>query len=181
MRIFPACAAMFCRPGFLLLFCLASPGLAAGDEPALPMRASARLLNTTPAAFLPGQCVLYRETATSGILGGPVYFLRGEVLASTIRRWHLAQCPQFAGKGELARYSREEFTAHARAHPCVSAGQPERDEMIGMVRLRVLDWETAHERRMANMGRLYRGHFLDQRLQTGEEIELETDQLVACK
>lgn len=124
--------------------------------------------------------MVYRESSPGGVFSGPVYFLRGEVLSRTIRRWHLGQCPQFAGKGELARYSRDEFIRHAQAHPCVSPGQAERDEMIGMVRLRVLDWETPHERRMANAGRLYRGFFLDQRLRAGEEIELEADQLAAC-
>ena len=56
----------------------------------------------------------------------------------------------------------------------------ERDEQIGIVRLNVTSWETPHARRMANMGRLYRGMLIDKPLKQGMEIELEADLLGPC-
>lgn len=146
----------------------------------LPLRPSARLLIAEPAAFAPGNCLIYRESGSGLILVDPTYYLRGEVVVAEVRTQHLGHCPQFAGKHDLARYSRDEFIAHARAYPCVSPQVPERDERIGMVRLRVLDWETPYERRMANAGRLYRGQLLAQKLEKGIEIELEADALAEC-
>jgi hypothetical protein len=61
----------------------------------------------------------------------------------------------------MEQYSREEFNQHAKAFPCVSENTPDRDEQIGIVRLRVATWETPHAIRAANAGRLYRGMFID--------------------
>ena len=51
---------------------------------------------------------------------------------------------------------------------------------IGMVRLRVTDWETPYAKLAANAGRLYRGMFIDKVLKKDMEIELEADLLQAC-
>jgi hypothetical protein len=45
----------------------------------------------------------------------------------------------------------------------------------------VTDWETPHAVRAANAGRLYRGMFLDRKLEKGMEIELEADLLAVCE
>ena len=52
---------------------------------------------------------------------------------------------------------------------------------IGMVRLHVTRWETPHAKLAANAGRLYRGMFIDRKLQKNMEIELEADLLEACE
>jgi hypothetical protein len=80
----------------------------------------------------------------------------------------------------IEQYSRDEFNRHARAFPCVSQAAAERAEQIGVVRLRVTDWETPHAVRAANAGRLYRGMFVDRKLEKGMEIELEADLLAVC-
>jgi len=110
----------------------------------------------------------------------PVYYLKGEVVAAEVRTRHLGVCPQVPGKN-IEQYSREEFNRQALAFPCVSPNVAERDEQVGVVRLRVTDWETPHVRKAANAGRLYRGMFLDQVLKKGLEIELEADLLGTCE
>lgn len=157
------------------LACLSTPALAA--EPQL--RPSAGLLFKQPELMRAGTCVLYREGGDAWVLPEPVFYLKGEVLSSGVQTRHLGQCPLVPGKN-LDQYSRDEFNRQALAFPCVAAGTAERDEQIGMVRLRVTDWETPHAKRAENAGRLYRGMFIDRRLEKGLEIELEADLLDRC-
>lgn len=159
----------------LALALLALPALA--DEPLL--RASARLLFRQPEMLKPGQCVVYEEGGAGWIAPDPIYYLKGEVVAAEIRTRHLGRCPVVAGK-RLEQYSRDEFVRHALAYPCLVDGGPESDVQLGVVRLRVADWETPHARPAANAGRLYRGSFLDRKLAKGMEIELEADLLGVC-
>lgn len=163
------------RPVLIALALLALPVWA--DEPVL--RPSARLLFKAPELLNAGQCVVYEEGGSGWIATEPVYNLRGTVVASEIRNRHLGRCPVVPGK-TIDKYSREEFVRHALAHPCVSEKVPERDEQIGIVRIRVSDWETPHAKRAENAGRLYRGMFLERRLEKGMEIELEADLLGLC-
>lgn len=159
----------------VFLALLAMPAVA--EEPAL--RPSARLLFKAPEMLKAGQCVVYEEGGGGWVMTDPVYYLRGEVVASEIRTRHLGRCPLVPGK-TLEQYSREEFVRHAKAHPCVSEKVPERDEQMGMVRIRVSEWETPHAKRAENAGRLYRGTFLDRKLVKDMEIELEADLLGLC-
>lgn len=163
-------------PFLLLVLAFLALPAAAGE---LPLRPSARLLAGEPEAFRPGRCVVYREGGSGPLTVAP-YYLRGEIVGSELRAWHLARCPAIPGKDELAQYSRAEFVRHALAYPCVGGRTAERDERIGVVRLRVAAWETPHERRHENAGRLFRGHFLDRKLEKDMEIELEADLLGAC-
>ena len=165
MRVFP-----------LLLLGLAWPALAA--EPVL--RPSARLLFKAPEMLQAGRCVLYEEGGAGWGSVTPEFYLRGEVVASEVRTRRLQTCPLVPGKN-LDQYNREEFNRHALAFPCLAAGVPERDEQIGIVRLRVIEWETPHATRAANAGRLYRGMFVDKKLEKNMEIELEADLLGLCR
>lgn len=160
----------------IALVALSLPVLA--DDP--PLRGSARLLFRHPGLLQPGHCVIYEEGGSGWILPDPVYFLKGTVVSAEVRTRHLGVCPQVPGK-TLRQYDREEFNRHAQAYPCVSPGVPERDEQIGIVRLRVDSWETPHEKKALNAGRLYRGHFIDRKLEKGMEVELEADLLGACE
>jgi len=159
----------------LLLALLATPALAI--EPVL--RPSARLLLKQPELLQTGSCVVYEEGGSGRVLTDPLYYLKGTVLTAEVRKRHLGVCPLVPGKN-MAQYSREEFNRHATAFPCVSADVPERDEQIGIVRLRVAAWETPHAIRAANDGRLYRGMFIDHKLEKDMEIELEADLLGVC-
>lgn len=147
-------------------------------EPAL--RPSAQLLFKQPELLRPGSCVRYEEGGAGWVATDPVYYLKGEVLASEVQTRHLGKCPLVPGKN-IEQYTREEFNRHARAFPCVSETAAERDEQIGIVRLRVTDWESPHAIRAANAGRLYRGMFIDRKLEKGMEIELEADLLAVCE
>lgn len=160
----------------LALACLSLP--VAAVEPAL--RPSAQLLFKQPELLRPGSCVRYEEGGAGWVVTDPVYYLKGEVLASEVQTRHLGLCPVVPGKN-IEQYSRDEFNRHARAFPCVSQASAERDEQIGVVRLRVTDWETPHAVRAANAGRLYRGMFVDHKLEKGMEIELEADLLSVCE
>ena len=164
------------KPLLPVLALLALPALA--EEPAL--RPSARLLFKQPELLQAGSCVVYEEGGSGWIATDPVYYLKGKVVAAEVRTRHLGVCPAVPGKNML-QYSREEFNRHTLAHPCVSANVPERDEQIGVVRIRVSEWETPHEKKAANAGRLYRGNFIDRKLEKGMEIELEADLLGVCE
>ncbi len=161
---------------FALLACVALPALAAEPE----LRPSARLLFKDPDLMHAGRCVLYEEGGSGWVITDPKFYLKGEVLGSQIVTRHLGRCPVVSGKS-LQQYTRDEFVRHAKAYPCVSDRVPERDEQIGIVRLKVTDWETPHARAAANAGRLYRGQFLDSKLEKGMEIELEADLLGTCR
>jgi hypothetical protein len=143
------------------------------------LRHSARLLFKQPEMLRSGQCVRYEEGGGGWVMTDPVFYLKGEVISAGVETRHLATCPQVSGKN-LEQYTREEFNRHALAYPCVAAGEPERDEQIGIVRVRVSDWETPHVRKAENAGRLYRGMFIDRKLEKGMEIELEADLLGVC-
>lgn len=146
-------------------------------EPAL--RPSAQLLFKDPGMLKEGQCVRYEEGGAGWVITEPVFYLKGEVLSAEVVTRHLGHCPVVPGKN-MDQYTRAEFNRHARAYPCVSTDVAERDEQIGIVRVRVVDWETPHAKKAENAGRLYRGTFVDQRLQQGMEIELEADLLEIC-
>ncbi|AXS78790.1 hypothetical protein [Dechloromonas sp. HYN0024] len=162
----------------ILLVALACLTLSAqAAEPAL--RPSARLLFKQPELLRTGHCVRYEEGGAGWVATDPVFFLKGEVLAADVRTRHLGKCPVVSGK-TLLQYSRDEFNRHVLTSPCVSADAPERDEQIGVVRMRVIDWETPHARKAENGGRLYRGMFIGQKLEKGIEVELEADLLSVC-
>ena len=160
----------------IALLGLAMPALAA--EPVL--RPSARLLFKAPELLQAGHCVAYEEGGAGWGSAEPEFYLRGTVVASEVQTRRLKTCPLVPGKN-LDQYSREEFNRHALAFPCLAAGVPERDEQIGIVRVRITEWETPHAARAANAGRLFRGMFVDRKLEKNMEIELEADLLGLCR
>lgn len=160
----------------VVLALLAMPALA--EETAL--RPSARLLFKQPELLQAGSCVIYEEGGSGWVVTEPVFYLKGKVISAEVRTRHLGVCPQVPGKS-MKQYSRDEFNRHALAYPCVSPNVPERDEQLGVVRIRVDSWETPHAVKMANAGRLYRGNFIDRKLDKGMEIELEADLLGVCE
>ena len=160
----------------LLSALIAASALA--DEPVL--RPSARLLFNKPELLQPGACVAYKEGGSGWIMTDPVFYLKGTVVSADIRGRRLQTCPNVPGKN-LQQYSREEYNRLALAYPCLESGVPEHDMQIGMVRLLVTRWETPHAKLAANAGRLYRGMFIDRKLQKNMEIELEADLLEACE
>jgi hypothetical protein len=155
--------------------CLAMPVLA--DAPAL--RTSARLLFKNPELLRPGSCVMYKEGGSGWVLTEPQFYLRGTILSSEVRTRQLASCPVVPNKN-VAQYSREEFNRLSLAYPCLEQGVSAQEMQIGLVRLRVNEWETPHAKLAANSGRLYRGMFIDKPLKKNMEIEMEADLLEAC-
>jgi hypothetical protein len=158
-----------------LLALLASSALA--DEAA--QRLSARLVLAGLEALQPGRCVVYREGGDGLLITEPSYYVQGRVVAATVQSRRLEACPEVPGKG-IEQYSRAEFTRLLHAQPCLAGDKGGREVLVGVVALRVDEWDTPHARRAANAGRLYRGMFIDRELQKGMEIELEADLLGAC-
>lgn len=146
----------------------------------VPLRPSARLLFKQPEMLRAGQCVRYEEGGAGWVVTDPVFYLKGEVIATEVQTRRLTHCPQVPGKN-IEQYTRAEFNRHALAYPCLAPGAAERDEQLGIVRVKVSDWETPHARKAANAGRLYRGTFIDRQLEKGLEIELEADLLGICE
>ena len=164
------------------IFVVVLAGLALAAQAAEPvvLRPSAGLLFKQPEMLQVGHCVRYAEGGAGWVATEPVFYLKGEVLAAEVRTRHLAKCPLVPGKN-IEQYSREEFNRQALAFPCVAPDEPERDEQTGIVRVRIADWETPHAKKAENAGRLYRGMFIDQKLEKGLEIELEADLLGVCE
>ncbi|HRE18904.1 MAG TPA: hypothetical protein PLW86_17850, partial [Rhodocyclaceae bacterium] len=81
----------------------------------------------------------------------------------------------------IQQYTREEFNQLARQQPCVSRDDARREESWGVIRLRVDSWETPHAKKLENAGRLYQGHYLDRKLESGGELELDATLLGACR
>ncbi len=160
-------------PALILLLVL--PLFAGAAE----LRPSARLVEAEPEHLQPGRCVVYAEKDSFLASTAAEYYVRGRVLADRVVERRLVRCPEVAGR-DIEHYSREEFNRLALAQPCVSAEQYARDVKLGLVRVRVTEWETPHALRTANVGRLYRGMFIGQKLAAGMEIELEADLLGAC-
>lgn len=145
-----------------------------------PLRPSASLLFKYPELLRPGSCTVYREGGAGWIMVEPMYYLRGTVVSSEVTTRQLQQCPAVPGKTR-EQYTRQEYVRLVQATPCLAAGEAGREVQLGIVRLRVDDWETPHVRKAENTGRLYRGLFLDRPLQKGVEIELEADLLGPCE
>jgi len=151
---------------------------AVAGEP--PTRPSARLLKAQPQEFETGRCVVYQENGGGGGASDTEYFVRGRVVAAAPETRRLAVCPEVPGRA-IEQYSRAEFNRLALAYPCLSGEPAGLEVQVGIVRLRVDDWETPHARRAANAGRLYRGMYIDRELKKDMEIELEADLLGTCE
>ena len=151
---------------------------AAAGEP--PTRPSARLFKAQPQAFEAGRCVIYQENGGGGGASDTEYFVRGRVVAAALETRSLSACPEVPGR-VIEQYTRAEFNRLALAYPCLSGETAALEVQIGVVRLRVDDWETPHARRAANAGRLYRGMYIDRGLMKGMEITLEADLLGTCE
>lgn len=152
--------------------------LAGNASAAEDMRLAGRMLFKEPELAKPGACVMYREGGAGWIITEPVYWLKGRTVAAQVQKRRIEVCPD-AGK-QPGQLSREEFNRLARTQPCVSSPEKVREEDIGVIRLRIDDWETPWAKKAANSGRLYQGYFLDQILRKGEEMEIDADLLMAC-
>lgn len=158
-----------------ILLALVPPLAAAGDA---ELRPSARRLLADPEAWRAGRCVIYKEVNPG--IADATFHVRGRIVAAGVHTRRLTVCPKVSAR-EIEQYPREEFNRLLLAHPCVSSDDYARNVQSGMVRLRVEQWETPHARRAASAGRLYRGMFIDTKLEEGMEIELEADLLGACE
>ena len=161
----------------LITLFLVSSGALAAEE----MRLAGRMLFKLPELAKPGACVMYREGGAGWILTEPVYWLKGTTVAAEVRKRAIGVCPTTASEKTIDQYTRAEFNLLANAQPCVSKAELSREEDVGIIRLRLTEWETPWAKRAANTWRLYQGHYLDKALKKGQEIEIDADLLSACQ
>lgn len=159
-----------------LLALLAFPAVA--GEPI--QLASVRLVQAGPEMLQAGRCVVYREGGAGLLITEPSFYVQGRVVATRVESRQVATCPEVPGRS-IGQYNRAEFTRLLLAQPCVAGDPGGREVLVGVVAVRVDDWDTPHARRAASAGRLYRGMFVDRELQKGMEIELEADLLGSCE
>lgn len=168
-----------CRPA-LCLFAVVLVGVSvvasAADD---TLRLSDRMVFRQPDLARPGACVLYREGGSGWFQTEPEYWMKGSVVSAEPRKVTLDICPAIAGK-EPEQYSRAEFNRLAKSHPCVAKPENRGEAEFGFIRFKVEDWETPWARRSANTGRLFHGHYLDQKLRKGMELELPAELLMPC-
>lgn len=160
-----------------LLIALLPLHVAAGES----LQLENRMLFPQPELARAGTCVNYREGGAGWLLTQPVYWLRGETVSARVEKRKIARCPESAGKLPQ-NYSREEFVRLLRAKPCQAQASTDNGSEIdiGVIRVRITDWETPWARREASAGRLYRGQYLDQPLQRSQEIDIDADLLSEC-
>lgn len=143
------------------------------------MRLSARMLFKVPELTRPGACVMYREGGAGWILTEPQYWLKGTVISAEPRKTRIELCPLVPGKA-IEHYSRDEFNQLAKTQPCVAKPENQKEMELGYIRFRIEDWETPWAKTAANAGRLFQGYYLDQKLQKGQELEMQADLLIPC-
>ena len=154
--------------------------IAPAQAESLTLRPASELTFRQPEVLQPGQCVRYEEGGQGWLLPEPLYYLKGEVRGTAVRTHEPGACPVLTGRSPR-QYPREAYNRLLRAQPCGQAEIARGPRPVGMVRLRVSDWETPHDRKAEAAGRLWRGMFIDQRLEKGAEIEIEADLLALCE
>jgi hypothetical protein len=126
-----------------------------------------------------GSCVVYEEGGSGWVMTDPCLF------TSRACSWRRSAnppprqvCPQVPGQEYRAIQSRG-IQPQAKAFPVFRENTPERDEQIGIVRLRSRSWETPHAKRRQCRSPLSR-HVYRPQLEKDMEIELEADLLGVC-
>lgn len=136
-----------------------------------------RLIFVHPELTRPGSCVILKEGAEGFLLREPTYWLKARVVSARLKPHAMQACPSVPGKLP-EQYSRDEYVRVAKAYPC--GAEHVGEVTVGAVTVQAEQWETPYGRRAASRGRLFQGHYLDQKLTTGEVLEIPADLLQPC-
>ncbi len=126
-----------------------------------------------------GDCVMFREGGSGFLLRTPTYWLRASVAGLSPERRLARRCPEM-GK-LMPAYTREDWVRAAAAMPCVDNDADVREVDVLRVRVAVEAWETPWSNQHGTAAWLFRGHFLDQALNKGELIEMDSSWLERCE
>jgi len=140
--------------------------------------AAADELSAPAASLRLGDCVIFREGGGGLILKSPTYWLRGSIAGMTQESRIAGRCPDL-GKPQSS-YTHQDWVQVAAAMPCVENDADARTVDVTRVRMAVEAWETPWSYQHGTAGWLFRGQFLDQRLQKGELIDMDASWLERC-
>ena len=134
---------------------------------------------TAPASSLQlGDCVVFREGGGGLILKSPTYWLRGSIAAMTQESRIAGRCPDM-GKPQSS-YTHQDWVRIAAAMPCVENDNEVRAVNVTRIRMAVEAWESPWSYQHGTAAWLFRGEFLDRRLQKGELIDMDATWLERC-
>ena len=139
------------------------------------------LTQALPTAQVPavGECVVFREGGAGVLLKAPSYWMQGRIVALSPRKKMLERCPQI---GKLPQaYTREDWRRVAEASPCAERDDAVREVMLARLTVAVEEWDTPWSKQHGAAGWLYRGNFLDTRLEKGVLIEMDSTWVERCK
>ena len=155
-------------------------GLLSASLLALPSLAleAAQLLPTAQVPAV-GDCVVFREGGAGVLLKAPSYWMQGRIVALSPHKKMLERCPQI---GKLPQaYTREDWRRVAEASPCAERDDAVREVMLARLTVAVEEWDTPWSKQHGAAGWLYRGNFLDTRLEKGVLIEMDSTWVERCK
>ena len=122
---------------------------------------------------------MFREGGGGLVLKSPTYWLRGSVAGMTRESRVAGRCPDL-GKPQSS-YTPQDWARLAALLPCVENDADVRAVSVTRIRMLVEDWETPWSYQHGMSGWLFRGRFLDQRLQKGESIDMDASWLARCQ
>ena len=137
------------------------------------------LASTGASSLQLGDCVMFREGGAGFLLRTPTYWLRGLVAGISPERRLARRCPEI-GK-LMPAYTREDWARVAAAMPCVDSDADVREVDVVRIRVAVEAWETPWSNQHGTVSWLFRGHFLDQALNKGALIEMNSSWLERCE
>lgn len=126
-----------------------------------------------------GDCVVFREGGAGRVFKAPTYWLKGTIAALSAERRLAGVCPRL--DKPVAAYTQDDWGRIAASTPCVQNAAEVREVDVLRVRFRIEAWETPWSLPHGSSGWLFRGHFLDQALKVGEEIDMDATWLERCE
>ena len=137
------------------------------------------LVMTDSSGLQLGDCVMFREGGAGFLLRTPTYWLRGSVAGISPERRLARRCPEM-GK-LMPAYTREDWVRVAAAMPCVDNDAEVHEVDVLRIRVAVEAWETPWSNQHGTAGWLFRGYFLDQALNKGALLEMDSSWLERCE
>lgn len=146
---------------------------------ALSLSSLAAAADRAPAGPQVGDCVIFREGGAGRVFKAPTYWLKGTIAALSAERRLAGVCPRL--DKPVAAYTRDDWGRIAASTPCVQDAAEVREVDVLRIRFRIEAWETPWSLQHGSSGWLFRGHFLDQALKAGEEIDMDATWLERCE
>ena len=141
----------------------------------------ASVMAAAATALQVGDCVIFREGGAGQLLKTPTYWLKGSLAAVSHRQHQFDRCPHL-GK-PVAAYTPADRARLAAAMPCAEHASSNLPRPVEVTRVQVIvaEWETPWSYQHGTTGWLFRGQFLEQTLQKGAVIDMDSAWLERCE